>query len=94
MKRLCMLAFGCSLLWLLSNCQKADPGPAGATGAAGAAGPTEICYYSGVVAGGRLSGEGMNDDTFVFADGSTMRKSELDKMSYEDVCSKFNIPRY
>ncbi|MEO6313308.1 MAG: hypothetical protein ABIU63_16910 [Chitinophagaceae bacterium] len=178
------LAFGCSLLLLLSNCKKGDPGPAGATGPAGVAGPigpvgTANVIYSpwinltftgsgtlwaaqitaagvtkeimdkgvvktyfqfgssvydgnytnltgggsssiyqflavgvinlrstfaanypwryviipGGLAGGRLSAGSGDADSFVFADGSTMRKTELDKMSYEDVCNKFNIPK-
>jgi len=56
--------------------------------------PWRYVIIPGGVAGGRLSGGSVDADTFVFADGSTMRKSKLDKMSYEDVCSKFNIPKY
>ena len=182
-KNLLFVSLAFSLLFLLTNCKKGDPGPAGAigpagpTGAAGPVGTANIIYspwanvtftgsgtaysaqitapgitqsildkgvvktyfqfgtavyegnYSntptgasiyqyltvgainlratfaanypwryviipGGVAGGRLSGGSVDADTFVFADGSTMRKSELDKMSYEDICSKFNIPKY
>jgi hypothetical protein len=181
-KNLLFVSLGFSLLFLLTNCKKGDPGPAGATGPAGptgAAGPVgtaNIIYspwanltftgsgtswsaqiaapgvtqdimdkgvvktyfkfgtavydgnYSNIptgagvyqylsvglinlratfaanypwryviipggVAGGRLSNGSTGANTFVFADGSTMLKSELDKMSYEDVCSRFNIPR-
>ena len=184
MKRnLLFVSLGFGLLFLLTNCKKGDPGPAGATGPAGPTGtagpvgtaniiyspwanltftgsgtswsaqitaqgvtqdimdkgvvktyfkfgtavydgnysniPTGAGVYQylsvgmislratfaanypwryviipGGVAGGRLSNGNTGADTFVFADGSTMRKSKLDKMRYEDVCSKFNIPKY
>ena len=54
--------------------------------------PWRYVIIPGGVAGGRTSNN-TDADTFTFADGSTMRKSELDKMSYEDVCSRFNIPK-
>lgn len=53
--------------------------------------PWRYIIIPGGVAGGRLSHG--DADTFVFADGSSMRKSDFDKMSYEDVCSRFNIPK-
>ena len=55
--------------------------------------PWRYVIIPGGVAGGRLSGGSADADRFVFADGSTMRRTELDKMSYEDVCSRFNIPK-
>jgi hypothetical protein len=54
--------------------------------------PWRYVIIPGGVAGGRTGG-GVNADTFVFQDGSTMLKSDLDKMSYEDVCKRFNIPQ-
>ena len=55
--------------------------------------PWRYVIIPGGVAGGRMS-SGASSDVFVLQDGSTMLKSELDKMSYEDVCSRFNIPKY
>lgn len=55
--------------------------------------PWRYVIIPGGLAGGRLS-SGASSDVFVLQDGSTMLKSELDKMSYEDICSRFNIPKY
>ena len=55
--------------------------------------PWRYVIIPGGIAGGRMS-SGAGSDVFVLQDGSTMLKSELDKMSYEDLCSRFNIPKY
>ena len=53
--------------------------------------PWRYVIIPGGVAGGRLSNGDTDADTFVFADGSTMRKTELDKISYADLCKRLNI---
>jgi len=55
--------------------------------------PWRYVIIPGGAAGGRLSA-GADADVFVLQDGSTMSRSALDKMSYEDLCSKFNIPKF
>ena len=54
--------------------------------------PWRYVIIPGGVAGGRLAGAA-DADMFVLQDGTSIRKAELDKMSYEDVCSRFNIPK-
>lgn len=54
--------------------------------------PWRYVIIPGGVAGGRL-GNTADGDNFVFADGSTMKRSDFDKMSYEEVCNRFNIPK-
>ncbi|MFT3936958.1 MAG: collagen-like protein [Chitinophagaceae bacterium] len=56
--------------------------------------PWRYVIIPGGVAGGRLSGSNSDTDTFILADGSTMSRAALDTMSYENVCSRFNIPKY
>ncbi len=51
--------------------------------------PWRYVIIPGGVAGGRLAGA---DEMFVLQDGNTIKKTELDKMSYEEVCKRFNIP--
>ena len=53
--------------------------------------PWRYVIIPGGVASGRLSGEA-SADIFVLQDGTTMSKSMLDKMSYEEVCRRFNLP--
>ena len=55
--------------------------------------PWRYVIIPGGVAGGRLTSGG-NTEIFVFADGTTMPKAEFDKMSYEDICNRFAIPKF
>ncbi len=53
--------------------------------------PWRYVIIPGGVAGGRLNNTA-DADVFFLQDGTTLNKSELDKMSYEEVCKRLNIP--
>ena len=54
--------------------------------------PWRYVIIPGGTAGGRYS-SGADNDTFVLQDGSTMSRTALDKMSYQEVCQRFHIPQ-
>lgn len=53
--------------------------------------PWRYVIIPGGVAGGRLVGA-PEAEMFVLQDGTSIRKAELDKMSYKEVCKRFGIP--
>lgn len=53
--------------------------------------PWRYVIIPGGIPSGRASGP-IDADTFQLQDGSTISRTALDKMSYEEVCERFNIP--
>jgi hypothetical protein len=53
--------------------------------------PWRYVIIPGGIPGGRLAGS-TDPEMFLLQDGSAIKKADLDKMSYEEVCKRFNIP--